>query len=73
MGGRGPEGEGTAMSDSYWEGVIFLSKTGRDIQPLTQLRGEPIQVHPLDRVNQSLTTSIYRCDVVTVGELKIRT
>ena len=37
------------------------------IQPLTQLRGEPIQVNPLDQVNQCVTCSNYSHDVVTIG------
>ena len=34
------------------------SKTTRDIQQLSQLRGGALKADPLDRVNQSVTCSI---------------
>ena len=67
---KGPgKGEGRARLWATYPrgGDIFCLSPPRAIQPLSQLRGEPIQVNPLDRVNRYVTCSNYSRDVVTVG------
>ena len=55
---------------SNWREVDFFSRSTIVIQLLIELRGESMQVNPLDRVNRSLALSIYRRDVA-VGVLII--